>query len=359
MHRIEKKTEKRMKENCGKIENILNLALDATREEREKSLNLDVGYDVADDSWEVIVKFFGTTEELRQKLSERFPEEQAQIGIYNLTNEYAILRIPQPLVELVASMPEIEYMEKPKRLFFSVENGKRSSCINPLQTGQGTSPTSNLTGKEVLVAVIDSGIDYAHPDFCNSDGTTRIAVLWDQTLDTVYERETINLALRQESEQERYAICPSRDASGHGTHVAGIAAGNGRASNGRYRGVAYESELIVVKLGVPRETSFPKTTELMSAVDFCIARARQYGKPIALNLSFGNNYGSHSGNSLIETYLDDMANYWKTSIVIGSGNEGSAAVHTAGKLTLNEEQEVEIAVSAYEASLNLQIWKNL
>jgi len=249
-----------MKENCGKIENILNLALDATREEREKSLNLDVGYDVADDSWEVIVKFFGTTEELRQKLSERFPEEQAQIGIYNLTNEYAILRIPQLLVELVASMPEIEYMEKPKRLFFSVENGKRSSCINPLQTGQGTSPTSNLTGKEVLVAVIDSGIDYAHPDFCNSDGTTRIAVLWDQTLDTVYERETINLALRQESEQERYAICPSRDASGHGTHVAGIAAGNGRASNGRYRGVAYESELIVVKLGVPRETSFPKTT---------------------------------------------------------------------------------------------------
>ena len=96
MHRIEKKMEKSMKENCGKIENILNLALDATREEREKSLNLDVGYDVADDSWEVIVKFFGTTEELRQKLSERFPEEQAQIGIYNLTNEYAILRIPQP-----------------------------------------------------------------------------------------------------------------------------------------------------------------------------------------------------------------------------------------------------------------------
>lgn len=67
---------------------------------------------------------------------------------------------------------EIEYMEKPKRLFFAVENGKRSSCINPLQTGQGTSLTGNLTGKEVLVAVIDSGIDYAHPDFCNSDGTT-------------------------------------------------------------------------------------------------------------------------------------------------------------------------------------------
>jgi len=96
----------------------------------------------------------------------------------------------------------------------------------------------------------------------------------------------------------------------------------------------------------------------MSAVDFCIARARQYGKPIALNLSFGNNYGSHSGTSLIETYLDDMANYWKTSIVIGSGNEGSTAVHTAGQMTADNVQEVEIAVSAYETSLNLQIWKN-
>ena len=116
--------------------------------------------------------------------------------------------------------------------------------------------------------------------------------------------------------------------------------------------------MIVVKLGVPGETSFPKTTELMSAVDFCIARARQYGKPIALNLSFGNNYGSHSGTSLIETYLDDMANYWKTSIVIGSGNEGSTAVHTAGQMTADNMQEVEIAVSAYETSLNLQIWKN-
>ena len=80
----------------------------------------------------------------------------------------------------------------------------------------------------MLVAVIDSGIDYAHPDFATVTERQELAVLWDQTLDTVYERETINLALRQESEQERYAICPSRDASGHGTHVAGIAAGNGR-----------------------------------------------------------------------------------------------------------------------------------
>ena len=88
-------------------------------------------------------------------------------------------------------------------------------------------------------------------------------------------------------------IVPQTDTSGHGTHVAGIAAGNGRASGGVNRGVAYESELIVVKLGVPGGGSFPRTTELMTAVDYCIRKARELLMPLAVNLSFGNNYGSH------------------------------------------------------------------
>lgn len=80
--------------------------------------------------------------------------------------------------------------------------------------------------------------------------------------------------------------------------------------------------------------------------------------PIVINLSFGNNYGSHSGNSLLESYLDDMANYWRTSIVAGSGNEGASAVHASGIVRENITKDVEIAVSSYEPSLNLQIWKN-
>lgn len=342
--------------NSSKIENLLNLALDATEAEREKSISLSVGYEVSENTWEVIVKFFGTTEELRDALQAFFPQQYETIGIYNLSNEYAVLTIPEPLVELVAAIPSIEYMEKPKRLFFAVDNGKRNSCINRLQTTTGTE--SALTGKGVIVAVIDSGIDYAHPDFRNADGSTRILALWDQTIGKVYEREEIARALDQPGEQARYEICPSRDLSGHGTHVAGISAGNGRASDGRYRGVAYESDLIVVKLGTPGENAFPRTTELMKAVDFCVTKAREYGRPAAINLSFGNNYGSHSGISLIETYLDDMANYWKTSIVIGSGNEGNTAMHTSGTLVQNRMEEIEIAVNDYETSFNLQIWKS-
>ena len=371
-----------------KIENLLNLALDATEQEREKSLDLDTGYDKEERTWEVIVKFGGTEESLKRLLAQNFPKEYDRIKITNLRNEYAILLLPEHIVELVAALTEIEYMEKPKLLFFAVNNGRRVSCINPLQTGQmqgGTAGRNDLSGTGVIVAVIDSGIDYAHPDFRNADGTTRILDLWDQTipagsvadplseenaeqsfleapagyfLGTEFPQAVINRALEQTTERERYAVCPSRDISGHGTHVTGIAAGNGIASQGRNRGVAYESPLLIVKLGTPGERSFPRTTELMQAVDYCIRKAQEYGMPVVLNLSFGNNYGSHSGNSLLESYLDDMADYWRTSIITGSGNEGASAVHAAGTLRENVTEEVEVAVSGYEISLNLQIWKN-
>ena len=100
---------------------------------------------------------------------------------------------------------------------------------------------------------------------------------------------------------------PAVDASGHGTHVAGIAAGNGRAAGEKNRGVAYESQLLIVKLGGGMQGDFPQTAELMQAIDFCIRLAAERNQPLALNLSYGNNYGSHTGTSLLETYLDEAA----------------------------------------------------
>lgn len=153
-----------------------------------------------------------------------------------------------------------------------------------------------LTGKGVLLAIIDSGIDYTHPDFRNADGTTRLLALWDQTIEgmppkgyrigTEFTREELNQSLRENR-------VLSRDLSGHGTAVAGIAAGNGRASKGKYRGVAPESELLVVKLGIPRPDSFPRTTELIQGVDYAVRKALELSMPLVINLSFGNTYGSH------------------------------------------------------------------
>lgn len=212
------------------------------------------------------------------------------------------------------------------------------------------------------------GIDYSHPDFRNADGTTRIIDLWDQTIignppegyrtGTLYSRNIINQALEKRTREEQLSIVPSVDISGHGTHVAGIAAGNGRASNGTNRGVAFNSELLIVKLGTSIGSSFPRTTQLMEAVDFVMRRALAIGLPVVINISFGNNYGSHDGNSLLENYLNDMANFWKSSIILGSGNEGSAAHHTRGILSANQPHIVELAVGENETSFNLQLWKN-
>lgn len=338
--------------NDQKIENLLNLALDATEEERRKSLELGVGYEPALRRWDVIVKYTGDITRLKSDL----------IRVTELSNEYAIINLPESMVDDLAAEPEIEYVEKPKRLYFAVDQGRAASCMSPLQSAR-----YDLFGQGVLVAVIDSGVDYFHPDFRNPDGTTRILDLWDQTvpgsppegyeLGTEFTREQINEALAAGWE-EGYRIVPSRDTNGHGTQVLGIAAGNGAASGGQYRGVASRSPILVVKLGLPGPESFPRTTELMQAVDYVMKKAVEYQLPVVINLSFGTVYGGHDGTGLLETYLDDMANLWKTTIVVGTGNEGASAGHTAGVLKQSQMQEVELGVGANETSINLQIWKS-
>jgi subtilisin family serine protease len=337
----------------AKLENELNLALDVSEADREKTVNLDIGYTPDTDTWELIVKYNGNLDRIREELG---------ISVVQLASQYAILTIPEYLIERLSDYEEIEFIEKPKRLFYEVNEGRTASCINPLQT-----VNFNLFGEGVLVAVIDSGIDYSHRDFRNEDGTTRIAALWDQTIPgappvgydigTLYTREKINEALAVPMPQ-RMEIVPSTDLSGHGTHVTGIAAGNGRASNGLYRGVASLSELVIVKLGTSVGDSFPRTTQLMQGMDFVVRYAIERGMPIAVNISFGNNYGSHTGRTLLESFVNDIANLWKNNIVIGTGNEGAAGNHAQGILTMGRNQVVELAVSEFEFSLNMQIWKN-
>ncbi|MEG2870694.1 MAG: S8 family serine peptidase, partial [Clostridium sp.] len=207
--------------NNQKIENLLNLALDATEEEREKSEALRVGYDREEKTWELIVKYNGDLGEITTLLP--------QIKVVELSNEYAILTVPESQIEALTGFSQIEYIEKPKRLYFSVNVGKSVSCINPVQ-GENKA----LSGKGIIVAIIDSGIDYFHKDFRNADGSTRILQLWDQDKDQVYSEEQINAALKSGSRDAAYQLVPSRDLSGHGTAVAGIAVGNGLANGGIY-----------------------------------------------------------------------------------------------------------------------------
>lgn len=326
--------------NSQKIENELNLALETTEREREKSVSLETGYNPQERTWELIVKYSGSLEYIASEA----------LQVTELSNEYAILVVRESLIDVLARIPEIEYIEKPKRLYFARALGKRASCMTLVQR-----PPLNLTGRGILVAVLDSGVDYRHREFQYPDGTTRIRALWDQSVEgqppsgyhlgTEYTQERINEALRQEG-----GVPLTTDVSGHGTGVLAIAAGRG--------GVAYESELLVVKLGNPREDGFPRTTELMQGLDYVLKKALEFQMPVAVNISFGNTYGSHRGTSLLETYIDDMSNRWKSVICVGSGNEGAGSGHTGGVLREGMIQNVEFVVASYEPGLSLQIWKN-
>ena len=347
-----------------KRENLLNLALDATEEDRLKSVNLNVGYDPGEKTWELIVRYNGSLESLRDE----------GIRVDELAAGYAVLVVPESRIEQVSAMEQIVYIEKPKRLFFASNMARAASCLSTIQTsigagagGGGTggagagvisSLESGLTGKGVLVAVIDSGIDYFHPDFRNPDGTTRIGLLADQDRDRIYTREEINAALETGSRTSALALVPSTDPSGHGTAVAAIAAGNGREGNGVYRGVAYESELMVVKLGTPLTDSFPRTTQLMKALDLVVRRAQDMNRPLAVNISFGNTYGSHDGTSLLETFINDMSGIGRNVIVAGTGNEGTGAGHRAGSLVMGQEENAQLSIAPYETGMGVQLWKS-
>lgn len=354
----------------AKLENILNLAIETSQPEREKSINLNVGYEESTNSWEVIVKYNGDLSRL----------EQSGIIVERLIAGYAILTVPEPLLDSLTELEEIEYVEKPKRLYFDIMEAKEVSCIPPV-----TLRAPFLTGEGCIVAVLDSGIDYQNPVFRNRDGSSRILFLWDQTLDSdagrgfyppegfalgvEFTKEQLDIALQADTREQAFNLVPSRDSSGHGTAVAGIAAGN----SDDYTGVAPASDLIIVKLGVPGEGGFPRTTELMRGLYYVAQKAAGLRLPVAVNLSFGNTYGAHDGNSLLERFIDNVTEIGRSVICVGSGNEGASAGHFAGQLRqmrdtiANREagivetggtQMVELAVAEYETSLNVQLWKN-
>ena len=339
-----------------KVENLLNLALEATPEERERSAELDVGYDSEGREWELIIKYSGSLE----------PVRKVSVSVTELMNGYAVIVVREDRIGELAAFPEVEYVEKPKSLYFEADVGRQASCIDTVQAAP-----YDLSGRGVLVGIIDSGIDYENPDFRNDDGTTRIAAMWDQSVPgnppagytegTEYTREEINEVLLGAgvSPGESAGTVLSRDTSGHGTAVAGIAAGNGKGSAGRqYRGAAPEAELLIVKMGIQRQGGFPRTTELMMGVDYVMRKALSIRKPVAINISFGNTYGSHDGTSLVERFLNDMSNIWKNVICIGSGNEGASAGHAAGRVTDDEAAVQELAVQEREPSLSVQVWKS-
>ena len=340
--------------NSQKIENILNLSLNSSQEEREKSRILEVGFNKEMKTWEVIVKYHGDIQKLADNL----------VKIEILLNGFAIITIPEILLESLSSLEEIEYITKPQRLVYDGYEAKRSSGILPVIIGNNT-----LTGKGVIVAVIDSGIDYYLSDFQNQQGS-RILYLWDQTLvaneekgwlsprgfqmGVEFTKSQIDAALATGNRTKARKIVPQVDILGHGTAVAGIAAGC--SSSPLYQGIAPGSDIIVVKLGMPMEQDFPRTTELMRAITYVLKKAGELQKPIAINLSLGNSYGAHDKTSLLERFIDNASEVNRTVICVGSGNEAASGGHTSSRVT--KKKNVELCIGNFERTISIQLFKD-
>ncbi|MGI6203412.1 MAG: S8 family peptidase [Eubacteriales bacterium] len=303
---------------------------------------------------ELIVKYNGDIGRVAQRLG-------ATVEILN--NTFAILTIEVEQIPQLYTFPEVEFLELPKTLTFELFRNLANACITRVH-GQ----RFGLRGQGTIIGIIDSGIDFTHPDFINDDGTTRILYLWDQLADPAlgsppqgftrgveYNSAQINEALQSPNP---FDIVPFFDYNGHGTAVAGVAAGNGRASSGVQIGAAPEASLIVVKLGRTGNEAFARTTEIMRALKYIVDKARELNMPVCINISYGTNNGPHDGNTLFEAYIDSVAQEWKTSISVATGNEGAAAHHFTGFVVQGRQTYMEFFTFGDVYKLYVAIWKN-
>ena len=326
-----------------KINNQLNLFLSMTSAEKTANAYKLDGYDPLHKSWRLIVKYNGDIASAALAFN----------ALTEIINErYAVVCISEPYIKNFSLCDEVEYIEAPRKLHRSLESSMREACITRVQV---TSPY-NLKGDGVLIAIIDSGIDFTHSDFRHRDGKSRIYALWDQSADGTpplgysygreYTQEDINNALASDDIQ----LVPHTDSLGHGTHVAGIAAGSGAPS-----GVAPHAGLLIVKLGSPDYDGYPvNTIDIMFAVKYVLEKARELNMPIAINFSYGATLGAHDGTGLFESYIDDIALSYRTSIVVAMGNECMRARHTSGIAARNSE--VEFVVCNGTQNISLDIW---
>lgn len=329
-----------MEEYMAKLSTELNLALNTNETERIKALDLNVGYDSFIGEWELIIKHTGSLEELSNSLGFSYME---------LLNGYAIVYIDEEKIYDLATANEILYIDKPKKLVAEenrIISGTSQSCMSFLFTEEST-----LSGVGVLVAIIDSGINYTHPVFMGKNGNSRIYEIWDQTVDgnppidyyrgTVYTSFDIDKSLEEGMPLETY------DASGHGTAVASVVAN-----------LAPGAQLLIVKLANLGSDNFPTTSSLIMGIDYAVRTAMKLNMPLTINLSYGNNYGAHNGNSILEDYINSVAGIYKLSIAVGTGNDGISKRHSQVYLGNTSLSQVDFNVGEFETGINLQIWKS-
>lgn len=241
-------------------------------------------------------------------------------------------------------------------------------------------PGLSLTGEGTIIGFIDTGIQYTNPIFINSDGTTKIKGIWDQTevamgtgpaifgYGAEYSEEMINTALASESPLD---IVPHRDENGHGTFLASIAAGKSDPEE-PFRGIATDADILMVKLKqaknnlkeanlIKSNTPCYSEDDIILGIKYLIAKATTLNKPLIICLAIGTNQGDHNGNTHLEQYISSYVSLRGICVVSAAGNELGYRKHFLGGVVNPEQttsESVEISVESESKGFTIEVWGN-
>ncbi|WOO39014.1 S8 family peptidase [Anaerocolumna sp. AGMB13020] len=307
----------------------------------------------------------------RQDILDSFPDSTISLEV----SDFSIVHIPVDNMTY-DSIDRFGFNSIPSCFGLLTEYGhdretkeKKERRQAPFRFNQG------YTGKEVLIGFIDTGIDYQNQVFRNKDGTSRIISIWDQTMvssdkqknihyGVEYTNEQINLALEA---ADPLSIVPSIDEIGHGTIMAGIAAGNEGFEN-EFAGVATEASLAVVKLkpakaylkeffAIPPEAICFQETDIIFAIYYLNKLANHLNKPLILCLGIGNSQSGYMGQRPIAVYLGALSNSHKRGVVVAAGNQGNRGSHYYGEITSGQTfHNVELSVGEDTYGFTMLFW---
>lgn len=302
---------------------------------------------------------------------EDLEQEFGSYGVQMITGNYAVIHVERSLIppNLISALG---YATTPRLYTTLNTTALEASGILRVQS----QPYLNLKGEGVLIGFIDTGIDYRLDCFKNSDGTSRILAIWDQTITdgvspfdlhygTEYKKEQIDAAL---TSSDPLSVVPSVDESGHGTFLAGIAAGSENTS-ADFIGAAPRSSIAVVKLKQakdylkdyflvhPKEAPVYQETDIMTALRYLYLLSAQLRLPLVVCIGIGTTQGDHSGNSPLCDVIDSFSSATGFYLSAAAGNESGRSHHYFGNLSSpDQEEEVEILVDEADEGFCVEFW---
>lgn len=283
-------------------------------------------------------------------------DDAVRLGITPMARyeKFYTARMTAEQILMLSGQQSTAYIEAPKMRFPALDKSLLAMKVDKLHAGQVNSTV--YKGKNVIIGIIDSGIDWKHADFRkDSDSTkTRILYLWDQTDGRSgvgpsgfnYGAEYDTTEINNELDGTPAGFVLEKDFSGHGTHVASAAAGDGSASAGKYTGIAPEADLIIVKAG---DNGF-STTNIINGITYIRQKAVAAGRPFVINMSLGSHDGAHDGTAAEEIAVEsELSSGNGRQIVIAAGNEGSDAIYGGGTLAAAASKVFTFTIPAYTA----------